>query len=95
VLRLLALAALAVVLWLMLEGGIAAVRTRLRGSSPSARIPPTHPRGGPTATAGLALVRCATCGVHLPQQRALDGAGRWYCSADCRRAAEPAAAEGP
>ena len=37
--------------------------------------------------APLKMVRCAHCGVHVPQARALaDGEGqRWYCSAEHRR----------
>jgi hypothetical protein len=33
-------------------------------------------------------VACETCGLHLPQQEALQGErGRWYCSAAHRQAA--------
>jgi hypothetical protein len=81
-LRLFALAVAAVLLWLMLERGIAAVRTRLRGGgSPGRAVPPARP------VAALPLVRCVSCGVHLPQQRALEVVGRWYCSPACRQAA--------
>lgn len=45
------------------------------------KIKPT-PR--PSAQAGaeqaLLMVRCAQCGVHLPQTRALSRAPHWYCS---------------
>ena len=26
------------------------------------------------------MVRCAHCGVHVPQERALSHEGHWYCS---------------
>ncbi len=28
----------------------------------------------------LRMVRCAHCGVHLPNDRALQRTGQWYCS---------------
>ncbi|KZX57237.1 PP0621 family protein [Stutzerimonas frequens] len=28
----------------------------------------------------LPMVRCAQCGVHVPQDQALQSQGRWYCS---------------
>jgi uncharacterized protein len=35
----------------------------------------------PTAKPGAALmVRCAHCGVHLPQDRALSSREEWYCT---------------
>ncbi len=76
-LRLFALFALAVVLWLLLESGAAFVRGRLTGRRPVSRMP----RPGPARTVGLELVRCAGCGVHVPQQRALRTAGESYCEA--------------
>ena len=53
---------------------------------------------------GDALVACATCGVHVPQQHAREAGGgtgkrsgfstrRLYCSETCRRRALAAAAE--
>lgn len=81
-LRLLALVALAVVLWLMLETGAAFVRHRLTGRRPTSRMPGP----GPARTAGLDLVRCAGCGVHVPRDRAVLEGGTTTCEA-CRRAA--------
>lgn len=28
----------------------------------------------------LPMVRCAHCGVHVPQEQALQAEGKWYCS---------------
>ena len=28
----------------------------------------------------LPMVRCVHCGVHVPQEQALQAEGRWYCS---------------
>ncbi|MCQ4262607.1 hypothetical protein CXK91_11740 [Stutzerimonas stutzeri] len=28
----------------------------------------------------LSMVRCAQCGVHVPQDQALQSQDRWYCS---------------
>jgi uncharacterized protein len=32
-----------------------------------------------------AIVRCAVCGLNLPQSDALAAGGRWYCSEEHRR----------
>ncbi|NOT17818.1 MAG: hypothetical protein HOP20_07115 [Sulfuriferula sp.] len=37
----------------------------------------TKPRVKPTEN----MVRCAHCGVHLPQSEAVSGTGVWFCSA--------------
>ncbi|MCO8163988.1 hypothetical protein NJC40_22400 [Pseudomonas sp. 21LCFQ02] len=34
--------------------------------------------------AAAPMVRCAHCGVHLPQDRALNQQQQWYCSEDHR-----------
>lgn len=34
----------------------------------------------PPAETPAPMVRCAHCGVHTPQQHAVQLAGRWYCS---------------
>ncbi|UUD65643.1 hypothetical protein D16iCDA_08300 [Pseudomonas seleniipraecipitans] len=34
----------------------------------------------PPAQASTPMVRCAHCGIHTPQQHALQLAGSWYCS---------------
>lgn len=34
--------------------------------------------GKPQTT--LAMVRCTHCGVHVPQEQALQAEGKWYCS---------------
>ncbi|MCF7201595.1 PP0621 family protein [Pseudomonas oligotrophica] len=35
--------------------------------------------GKPRATE-VPMVRCAHCGVHVPQNKALQASGQWYCS---------------
>jgi len=39
-------------------------------------------RNQPDAPPGdtLKMVRCAQCGLHLPQDRALNSQSQWYCS---------------
>jgi uncharacterized protein len=88
-LRLLALFALAVVLWLLLESGAAFVRGRLTGRRPASRMPPPRP----ARTVALDLVRCAGCGIHVPRQRALQAGGAIYCNEACRTAQTPRAPE--
>ena len=34
----------------------------------------------PTEDAAAPMVRCAHCGVHLPNDRALHRGNQWYCS---------------
>ena len=59
---------------------------RSRSSSPAARA------GSPGGEAEN-MVRCASCGLNLPQSEALPGAdaaaGRWYCCESHRREARP------
>ncbi|UVE18503.1 envelope stress response protein PspG [Pseudomonas sp. LS44] len=40
---------------------------------------PTPPRAD-TEAGTTPMVRCAQCGVHVPQNRALQHESRWYCS---------------
>ena len=49
--------------------------------------PPTPP---PPPAAPKAIVRCAQCGLHLPQDEALPGRGGMFCSAAHRTAYEQA-----
>lgn len=90
-LRLLALFAVAVLLWLVLESGAAFVRTRLTGRRPASRIPPSRP----AQTVAMDLVRCAGCGIHVPRQRALQAGGAIYCSEACRTAQTGQAPQSP
>ncbi|MBP5097837.1 PP0621 family protein, partial [Pseudomonas protegens] len=41
--------------------------------------PAAAPRS-PNEPATTPMVRCAHCGVHLPQDRALSQSQQWYCS---------------
>ncbi len=40
--------------------------------------PPSPP--GPSADQARPMVRCAHCGIHIPQEHALAADQRWYCS---------------
>lgn len=63
--RLLALAAVAVVLWMLLELGWLRLKRAL-GAGPAAKpMPPKPPE--------IALVRCSGCGVHVPRGRVVGG----------------------
>jgi uncharacterized protein len=46
------------------------------------KAPPTRPaaRPQPPADTATPMVRCAHCGVHLPQNRALSIDSEWYCT---------------
>lgn len=57
------------VFWLALIGAGFWLWRRL-GNRPKAKP-------GPDA---VTMVRCAQCGVHVPQHNALPAGGRWYCS---------------
>ena len=46
-----------------------------RFTRPKTRHPPTAAKSQP-------MVRCARCGMHVPQGEALAHDNRWYCSRD-------------
>ena len=66
-----------VVLWLLLRGLVR--RNRGEGDSPARKAPPAAPR---------AMLACAQCGVHLPQDEALPGRGGVFCGEAHRAAYE-------
>lgn len=68
--RFLGLVVLAVLVWLVLEAVLVRLRLSVRLSARTARPvpPPQHP--GPIAAT---LVRCAGCGVHVPQESLAGG----------------------
>lgn len=41
-----------------------------------------------------AMVRCATCGLNVPQSEALSRDGQWYCGKDHMERARPADRDG-
>ncbi|WP_431275207.1 PP0621 family protein [Variovorax ureilyticus] len=74
---LLVLAVVFIAIWLWRKGRQEELRSR----------PPPPPR--PAVGAPTEMVRCAHCGLHLPATDAVRGdAGRIYCSAAHRKAAE-------
>ena len=50
--------------------------------------PPQQRRGKPSGSAVQDMVRCETCGVHLPRADAVEGRRGCYCSAAHRAQAE-------
>jgi len=42
--------------------------------------PAPRPKAQPPEIAATPMVRCAHCGVHVPQDRALSQEQQWYCS---------------
>ncbi|KTC48896.1 PP0621 family protein [Pseudomonas syringae] len=52
--------------------------------------PKPKSRAEPPEIAATPMVRCAHCGVHLPQDRALSQEKQWYCS-EAHRLEGPAA----
>ena len=45
------------------------------------RVPPTTRRTPPSSSTPMAMVRCAHCGVHLPQADAVQQHHHHYCCA--------------
>jgi hypothetical protein len=98
--RLLELIVAGVILWLFLESWVARLtgRGRRGGVSggvrwgPLRRPPaaPPPPASDPRPLADVTLVRCAACGTHVPQGRAISSRGASYCSERCQREAERA-----
>lgn len=90
-LRLLILVALVLLVWMILDAAVRRVAGAAgRGGTPGARTGPGRP---PVPPAADRLIACATCGVRVPERRALaagDGSGGAYCSEACRRAAAAA-----
>jgi hypothetical protein len=90
--RLLELIVCGVFLWLLLESWVA--RLRGRGARRRPPRPAAPPAPGPRPLADVTLVRCAGCGTHVPQSRALAAGGGRYCSERCAAAAGGAARAG-
>jgi len=65
-----------IVLWLLLRG---LVRRNKGEGEPPRKSPPAAPR---------AMLACAHCGVHLPQDEALPGRGGVFCGEPHRAAYE-------
>lgn len=80
-LRFFALLLLALIFWMLLSRLLAYL----------APAPPRDRRGAGARGVGRRpaeqLVRCAACGVRVPESRALAAAGGVYCSPSCRRRA--------
>lgn len=88
-LRLLILALVILVIWLLIARALSRLQARFSPSRGAAR----SRRGSPPAIDRL--VPCAACGVRIPAARALiapDRPGELFCSQDCRRRAGVAAA---
>jgi uncharacterized protein len=43
-------------------------------------------RDAPVQPQVESMVRCAVCGLNLPQSEAMQARGRWYCGEEHRRA---------
>lgn len=98
--RWLVLGGLAVAIWLSLEVLGSRLRSRLRGEPglPALKIlgrllfgAGRQGSAAPRAKTAGRLVRCAACGQHVPEPRALRSAsteaGSWFCSPECQRSA--------
>ncbi|HXO20774.1 MAG TPA: hypothetical protein VOA87_12730 [Thermoanaerobaculia bacterium] len=73
--RLIELVGLALLVWMILEAVVGRLGVgRAARRSPTTR-PPGSRGGGKTGPAAEPLVRCASCGVHVPRSRALPGLG--------------------
>lgn len=75
---LLRLLIIALIFWIVfgaIKEWLGAAQQRARQSSPR-----------PTAAKSERMVKCARCGLHVPESEALRAAGRFYCSAAHRDA---------
>ena len=80
--RLLDFALLAFLVWFVWSQVIRQWRT---ASPPRAGRTASAPPSRSASPAALTLVRCDSCGVHVPGERILAGtAGEAFCSAECR-----------
>jgi hypothetical protein len=79
--RLLALALLAVVVWLLLEWGYRKLMGTI-GLDP--RTGSRLDREGGPPSRHETLVRCDACGTYVPESRALPAGARRACSPACR-----------
>ncbi len=75
-----------ILLWLFLESWLARITGRGRRRTPAPPPRAAAPRSQSSLT-DVTLVRCAACGIHLPQSRTLAAAGALYCSERCRSGA--------
>jgi hypothetical protein len=85
--RLLELIFFAFLLWLAWEGVKARVRAFFSADGPRPQSPARRPT--PAGRSEETLVRCAACGTHVLQSRALPGragSSDLYCSERCRTA---------
>lgn len=95
--RLLALAVVAFLLWMVLEALISRARIALSGGVRIGTIPRQgggrggsagaggQGQQGTAAVAAEELVRCAGCGIHVPRSRVLRTGEEMYCSERCLR----------
>jgi uncharacterized protein len=65
----------------LLYRGLRATVQQLAGSRRAVSSPGARPQ------VVAKLIRCAHCGVHVPQERALQHAGRSFCSTACEQSA--------
>lgn len=78
--RFLVILALLVLVGLAIDRGIDRVLAKLRGGSTAHQSP-----GAPQTPVTETLVRCARCGVHVPEARTTrDNQGQVVCSERCR-----------
>lgn len=64
---------LRLIFWIAVIFAAVWVWRRMKARPPRQEAPPFEPAASP-------MVRCAQCGVHVPQAEALPSAQRWYCS---------------
>ena len=83
--RFLVIALLLVILWLSVQNFVQRLRSSLGSGDTRRSVPPAS---RPPAVRVEEMVRCVTCGTHVPSSRALKSAGGGadvFCSEDCRR----------
>jgi hypothetical protein len=83
--RFLVLALLLLILWLSVQNFVERLRASLGSGDTRRSVPPAS---RPPAERVEEMVRCAACGTHVPNSRALKSAGGGaavFCSEECRR----------
>jgi hypothetical protein len=90
VLRLLILAGLGYLIYQMIVPRRPAASDRSTGAHNNSQAATGTSGSGRSAGAGERMVKCAACGVYVPEPEALPGprgpqAGEFFCSPECRR----------
>lgn len=89
--RLLFLVLLIIAVWILVE----ILRRRIQRFRRDLENVVDRAAGKPPRRASGELVKCSSCGVHLPAERLVSGRSGLYCSEGCRRRGPAVRGAGP